>query len=129
MAKSKEAVKLSTLEEYRQALSADPKSAQAHANLGWEFYGESNWAEAVNAFNQALSLDASLVDAQYGLAMTQKAAGAKPEAVAAFEKTIALTAKLEDAACGKVLARLARGHINQLQSGQWGLTNILGGNL
>ena len=129
MAKSKEAAKLSTLEEYRQAVSADPKSAPAHANLGWEFYGEGNWAEAVSAFNQALSLDPSLVDAQYGLAMAQKSAGAKVEAVAAFEKAIALTANLDDAARGKVLARLARGHINQLQSGHWELTNILGGEL
>jgi tetratricopeptide (TPR) repeat protein len=129
MAKTKEAVKLSTLEEYRQAVAADPKSAEAHSNLGWEFYGESNWEEALKEFNQALSLDANLVDAQYGLAMTQKSAGAKAEAVAAFDKAIALLASLDDPARGKVLTRLARGHINQIQSGNWELTNVLGGKL
>ncbi len=129
MAKTKEAAKLSTLEEYRQAVSADPKSAEAHSNLGWEYYGEGNWAEAVKEFSQAVSLDANLVDAHYGLAMAHKGAGDKLQAVAAFDKAVALSAGLEDQSRARVLARLAKGHINQLQSGNWDLTDVLGGKL
>lgn len=130
MAKNKEVAKLSTLEEYRQAVAANPKSAEALANLGWELYGEGKWDEAVKTFNEALSLDAGYVDGLYGLALTEKLAGAKTEAVAAFDKAVALLAgQSDDPARRKVLMRLARGHVNFIQSGHWNLANVLGSEL
>ena len=130
MAKTKEAAKLSTLQEYRQAISANPKSAEAQSNLGWGLYGEGQWDEAIKAFNDALNLDANQVDALYGLALTRKSAGAKSEAVAAFDKTVALLAtQTADPSRSKVLMRLARGHVNLIQSGHWQLSNVLGGEL
>ena len=128
MAKTKEVV-LSVLEEYRQALAANPQSAEAHADLGWGLYGADQWDEAAQEFNQALRLNANLVDAEYGLALSRKCAGAKPEAVAAFDQTIALLPQLEDKTRGKVLTRLARGHIHFIQTGEWNLSNVLGGEI
>lgn len=126
MAKPKEIAKVATLEEYRQAISANPQKAEGHTNLGWGLYGEGQWEAAIKEFNEALRLDAKQVDALYGLALTRKSAGAKPEAVAAFNQTLALLPQLEDKTRGSMLLRLARGHINMLQSGNWKLSNLLG---
>jgi Tfp pilus assembly protein PilF len=126
MAKTKEAVTQSAVEEYRQAVAANPKSAEAYANLGWGLYGEDKWDEAVKAFTEALSLEAGNVDALYGLALTHKIAGAKTEAVTTFNATLAQLPKLEDQMRGNVLKRLAHGHINLIQSGDWKLSSVLG---
>jgi tetratricopeptide (TPR) repeat protein len=119
MAKTKEVVKLTVLEEYRQAVAADPKNAEAHANLGWGLYGEGQWEAAIQEFSVALSLDAGQIDALYGLGLTRKAAGAKPEAVAAFDQALAMLGILEDKTRSLMLTRLARGHINMLRTGHW----------
>ena len=126
MAKAKEVIAKSAVEEYRQAVAANPKSADAHANLGWGLYGEDKWDEAVQEFNEALRLEAGHIDALYGLALTRKLAGAKVEAVNSFNAAIAQLPALEDQMRGNVLRRLAHGHINQIQSGEWKLPSALG---
>ena len=126
MAKAKEAVVKSAVEEYRDAVAANPKSADAHSNLGWGFYGEDKWDEAVKEFNEAISLEPGNVDALYGLAMTRKYAGAKTEAVNGFNATVAQLPALEDQMRASVLKRLAHGHINNIQSGDWNLSSVLG---
>ena len=127
MAKSKEEVKKSALEEYRQAAAANPKSAEAYSSLGWGYYGEDKWEEAIQAFNEALRLEAGNVDALYGLALTRKCAGAKVEAVNSFNSALEQLPKLEDQTRSNVLKRLTRGHINMIQTGDWKLSSILGG--
>jgi tetratricopeptide (TPR) repeat protein len=127
MAKTKEAATQSPLEEYRQAVAANPKSADAHANLGWGFYGEDKWDDAVREFNEALRLEPGHIEALYGLALTRKCAGAKIEAVNSFNAAIAQLPTLEDQMRVNVLRRLATGHINQIQLGEWKLSSVLGG--
>ena len=122
MAKTQEAVKLTAVQEYRQAVTAEPKNAEAHANLGWGLYGEGKWDDAINAFGEALTLDPGQADAFYGLGLTRKAAGAKVEAAAAFDHAIALLEGLDDKTRRQMLIRLAHGHINMLQSGHWQLS-------
>jgi len=126
MAKTKEGVKQSAVEEYRHAVAANPKSADAHANLGWGFYGEDKWDDAVREFDEALKLESGHIEALYGLALTRKCAGAKLEAVTSFNAAIAQLASLEDQTRVNVLRRLAKGHINQIQSGDWKLSSVLG---
>jgi Tfp pilus assembly protein PilF len=126
MAKTKVVVTKSALEDYRQAVAANPKSAEAHSNLGWGLYGEDKWDEAVKEFTEALSLEAGHVDALYGLALTRKCAGAKVEAVTSFNAALAEMPKLEDQTRSNVLRRLTHGHINQIQSGEWKLSSVLG---
>ncbi len=126
MAKAKE-VTLSTEQEYRQAVAADPQSAEAQSNLGWWHYGSGQWAEATKAFTDALRLDPNLADAAYGLALTYKASGAKALAVERFEQAVQALGALDDKPRAKLLTRLARGHINVIQSGHWKLANFLAG--
>ena len=126
MAKTKEVVKLTPVEEYRQALAADPKRAEAHANLGWGLYGDGQWEAAIKEFSEALSLEAGQVDALYGLGLTRKAAGANPEAMAAFDQALALLPALDDKIRGLMLTRLARGHVNMLQTGHWNISSTVG---
>ena len=66
------------------------------------------------------------IDALYGLALTRKCSGAKVEAVKAFNAALAQLPTLEDQTRSNVLRRLARGHINFIQSGEWKLRNVLG---
>lgn len=114
----------SLLETYRAVVKANPNSAEAHANLGWGLYGQRQYAEAIAAYEEALRLDANLVDAHYGLALAFKESGATERAVAAFETAIRLAGELENAVRGQMLAKLARGHISQMQSGNWNLGQV-----
>ncbi len=126
MAKIKEGAKQSAMDEYRQAVAENPNSADAHANLGWGFYGEDKWDDAVREFTEALRLESGHIEALYGLALTRKCSGAKVEAVNSFNAAIAQLPTLEDPTRVNVLRRLATGHINQIQSGEWKLSSVLG---
>jgi tetratricopeptide (TPR) repeat protein len=115
----------SLLDNYQAAASANPTSAEAHSNLGWGYYGQRRHDDAIAAFRQALSLDNRLVDGHYGLGLAYKEAGQKSEAVAAFETVIKLASELENAVRGQMMSRLAQGHINQIQVGNWSLGGIV----
>ncbi len=116
---------VNVIETYRAAVTANPRSAEAHCNLGWGHYGQKQFAEAIREFQEALILDANWLDAHYGLALAHKGAGAKLEAVAAFEKVAALAPQMEDKVRGGMLLRLAHGQVNQLNKGDWDLDKEL----
>ncbi len=126
MAKTKEVVKLSLLEDYRQAAAANPQSAEAHANLGWGFYGADQLDQAVAEFTEALRLEPGHLEALYGLGLARKCSGAKAEAISAFTGAIEQLSTLEDRTRSSVLRRLARGQISIIQTGEWKMANILG---
>lgn len=109
------------LENYRAAASANPTSAEAQSNLGWGYYGQHQYPDAIQAFEAALALDNGYIDAHYGLGLALKESGSGPKALPAFETVVKLTSQLENSVRGAMLARLARGHINQIQSGNWHL--------
>ena len=111
----------SALEKYRAAVSANPRSAAAHANLVWGHYGLGQVMEALKAMQEALALDPQYLEAQYGLALVHKASGAKPEAAAAFERALVLAGQLEDRIRAQMLQRLIRGQINEINSGDWNM--------
>jgi tetratricopeptide (TPR) repeat protein len=109
------------VEKYLANVSADPRNADAHANLGWGYYGKRQLAEAQKSFQDALALNPEHLEAQYGLALAFKASGSKAEAIAAFEKAKVLAGRSEDAVRKQMLARLIRGHINEINTGDWNL--------
>ena len=110
------------IEIYQSAVSANPNSAEAYSNLGWGYYGQRNFDEAIKAYRQSLSLDRNFIDAHYGLGLTFKEAGHGQEAVPEFEAVIKLAPQDANNIRGQMLSRLARGHINQINNGNWGLT-------
>ena len=116
---------VNVLETYRAAVTANPNSAEAHSNFGWGYYGQKQFAEAVEQFRQALALDRNMVDAHYGLGLTLKESGSKAEAIAAFESVVALAPQLENQVRGQMLVRLAHGHINLMKGGDWALDKEL----
>lgn len=110
-----------TIENYKAAVTSNPNSSEAYSNLGWGYYGQKKYDDATQAFRQALTLDRNLTDAHYGLGLTLKESGAAQDAVAEFEAVAKLAPQDANAVRGQMLTRLARGHINRIQNGNWGL--------
>jgi tetratricopeptide (TPR) repeat protein len=112
---------IDAVEKAQAEVNANPDSAEAHARLAWAYYGKGQHTEAAKAVERALSLDRDNLEAHYALALIHKATGAKLEAVAEFEKAAALAAGLEDRVRSQMLQRLIRGHINEINTGDWNL--------
>ena len=110
-----------TIENYQAAVASNPNSAEAYSNLGWGYYGQKKYEDAIQAFRKALALDRNLTDAHYGLALTLKESGATQDAVVEFEAVVKLAPQDANTVRGQMLSRLARGHINRIKSGDWGL--------
>jgi tetratricopeptide (TPR) repeat protein len=110
-----------TIENYQAAVASNPNSAEAYSNLGWGYYGQKKYEDAIQAFRKALALDRNLTDAHYGLALTLKESGAAQDAVVEFEAVVKLAPQDANTVRGQMLSRLARGHINRIKSGDWGL--------
>jgi tetratricopeptide (TPR) repeat protein len=111
----------SVVSRYEAELAANPGSVEAQCNLGWGHYGERRYNEAVEVFKEALKQDAGSVDVLYGLGLSLKEAGRHDEAIPVFIKVMKLAPQQAPGARGLMLARLARGHINQIKTGDWDL--------
>jgi cytochrome c-type biogenesis protein CcmH/NrfG len=111
----------SLVDKYQAEAAANPESVDAQCNLGWGYYGDHRYSDAIDAFRVALRLDSGSVDANYGLALSLKEAGLGEEAVPVFEKVAVLAPQKETGPRGRMLARLARGHISQIQTGEWNI--------
>jgi tetratricopeptide (TPR) repeat protein len=112
---------VNAIESAQAAVAANARSADAHAGLGWAYYGKGQLTEALSALQQALALDGDHLEAHYGLGLLHKAMGAKMEAIAEFQKAIALAGRIEDRDRNLMLVRIIQGHINQLNTGDWAL--------
>ncbi len=109
------------MDAYQAAVQADPGSAVAQCNLGWGYYGQQRYSEAIDTFGRAIDIDGSLLDAHYGLGLAAKAANIRDRALAAFDKAAALAATLDEHDRREMLLRLLHGHVNQLKTGEWEL--------
>lgn len=112
---------IEALEKAQSEVTADPNSAEAHARLGWAYYGKGQYADAIKTLERALSLDANNFEGHYALGLAHKMSGAKMEAIAEFQKAAELAAGIKDAARSQMLQRLLRGHINEINTGDWNL--------
>jgi tetratricopeptide (TPR) repeat protein len=104
----------------------DPATMSASTTLeynlrGWLFYSHQNYEKAVSDFRRVLEKNNNEVDAWYGLGLSLKFAGSSTEAVDAFNKVLGLIKTMEDKQRKNVLERLAKGQVNQIQTGDWDL--------
>ncbi len=121
---AKQASPEEVLQAYRAAVTQNPSDALAQCNLGWGLHHAGMLEEAAVAFRRALDLDMNSLDAHYGLGLTYKKLGRAPEAKAEFERSMVLAGQAEDSNRGRMLKRLARGQINEMESGDWDLRGI-----
>lgn len=100
-----------------------PESAAEYVRRGMIFYARKQYEAAVEDFNRAIALDPRLVDGYYALGMVYKAMKKPSEAVAAFQNAITLLGAQggERDSRREMLRRLALGHINEIQIGDWNL--------
>lgn len=103
------------------AAAADIRDADVRLRLGWAFYGSGRLDRAENAFQEARRLLPDDSEPAFGLGLTYKKEGKSAEAVEAFRAAAERTSSLTDRARAAILRRLALGHINYLERGEWDL--------
>ncbi len=101
----------------------DPQNVADYLRRGYAFYARSRFAEAEADFQKAIQFDPKAVDAYYALGMAQKAQKHKEESIRTFEKVINLidSGAIENQVRAHMLRRLAQGHINEINGGDWNL--------
>lgn len=72
--------------EFQELLRIDPKSAEAHANLGTVYYAQAKYLEATGSFEKALKIRPGLKGAGAFLGMSLARAGRIQEAIPLLEK-------------------------------------------
>lgn len=104
---------------------SNPQTAIEFVESGWSHYSKKEYYRAESDFQKALELEPDNADTQYALAMTLMASNKPDESVKAFEKVISMLPVLEekDPVRAHMLNRLAVGHINRIQTGDWGINN------
>ena len=103
----------------------NPQTAADYVERGWLYYSQKKYEAAINDYTKALSIEPDAIDTHYALAMALKYSGKVPDAVKEFNQVIAMTDSLEDTTRAIMITRLSKGHINDMQTGNWGLSKEL----
>jgi tetratricopeptide (TPR) repeat protein len=120
--KRKEIFKVES-EEVKPEELAEPNNAEEFFNRGMAFYARKQFEEAEKDMLKAISIDQDFYDAHYSLGMIRKAQDRKDEATQAFQHTLFLLEQMEDQKNPRIdmLKKLAKGHINEINIGDWDL--------
>lgn len=110
-----------SLEDLKQQVQLNPKDIQNHLKLGWALYGNGLYEEAMDALQIAKSRFLDDLEVLYPLGLVLKKLGKKDEALKIFTSVIDKTKILEDQIRGAMLRRLAIGHVNIIETGEWNL--------
>jgi protein O-GlcNAc transferase len=94
---------------FRDAVSADPYSAQAHHNLGLALQARQQLKSAAASYEEALRLDACLPAAHFNLALTRLALDDPDSAEVGFRAALDLKPDFPEASVGLAEALEARG--------------------
>jgi tetratricopeptide (TPR) repeat protein len=101
-----------------------PQNVEDYIDQGWSLHAkEKDDTAAEESFRRAISLNTDSIDAYYGLGLVLKAQSRIQESMDTFKKVIGLieTNPTEEQARGEMMRRLSMAHINQMESGDWGL--------
>ena len=101
--------------------TALPDDPAGFLRAGWAYYGAGQYHEAIEHFETAQRLAPDDLEPAFGLGMGFKKTGNKDAAVSAFRKVAERVGRVSDTARGTMLRRLALGHANYLERGQWDL--------
>ena len=98
-------------------------TADEYLKRGMAYYARKQYENAEKDLRTAVSLNEELIDAYYSLGMVLKAAFQEDEAVQAFEKVLDLlnSGLVKNSDQLAMLRRLAKGHINEIKTGDWNL--------
>ena len=101
----------------------EPATADELQRRGMAYYARKQYAQAEADLKKAISQDSNHIDSYYSLGMVYKAVDQKQEAVAAFTHVIELivTNPGADSTKNDMLKKLALGHMNEINQGDWNL--------
>ncbi len=95
--------------------------AAAFLRKGWAQYGAGEVEPAIVQFEKARRLAPEDPEPAFGLGLCLKKAGQRSQATSAFRQAASLAERLTDRTRATMLRRLALGHVNHLERGQWDL--------
>jgi Flp pilus assembly protein TadD len=107
--------------ELEAQVARRPDDVDAWLRLGWARYGADHPIPAEQAFERAAALRPDDPEPPFGLGLALKRQVKKEPAIRAFRRAADLTPSLTDRARASILRRLALGHINYLERGEWDL--------
>jgi len=107
--------------ELEAEVAGRPDDVDAWLRLGWAQYGAGHPLPAEQAFERAAALRPDDPEPSFGLGLALKRQMKKEPAIQAFRRVADLTPRLADRARASILRRLALGHINYLERGEWDL--------
>jgi tetratricopeptide (TPR) repeat protein len=98
-----------------------PHAPSDSARRGWNYYSTKDYSSAEDSFRQALQENPDDIDSLYALGMTLRYAGRSDAAVDVFRKVMDRSAEIQSGSRSRIVRRLALGHINQIEMGDWNL--------
>jgi lipoprotein NlpI len=112
-----------------KSIAVDPAAmrnlttAEEYLNRGMAYYARKQFELAEKDLRTSIAMNGEMVDAYYVVGMVCKSAGKHEEAVRAFEAVLELLGKGLVKSSNRVamLRRLAKGHINEIKTGDWDL--------
>jgi tetratricopeptide (TPR) repeat protein len=114
---------VSVIDSLKLDVERNPTDVKKYLRLGWAYYGEDRLDEAIETFRNAKHRFPEDIEVLYALALANKKAGNGEDALGIFRNVIESTKSLQDQTRGAMLRRLAIGHANVLERGDWDLRN------
>jgi len=114
---------VSVIDRLREELDRNPTDVNPYLRLGWTYYGEDRLDEAIHVFQDAKNRFPGDIEVLYALALAYKKAGHEKDALPIFRTVVKSAEDLDDQTRGAMLRRLAIGHANVLERGDWDLRN------
>ena len=113
---------ISKIESLKLEVEKNPTDINNHLRLGWTYYGEDKMQEAVDTLQGGIQRFAGDVELLYALALSLKKLGKEQESLKLFKEVVNSVEELDDQIRGEMLRRLALGHANLLERGDWDLS-------
>ncbi len=108
---------------YEPDIVKEPTTANEYQRRGMAYYARKQFDDAERELQKAISLDNSHLDSYYCLGMVYKAIGRKEESTKSFTRALSLISSDTSLKTTQIdmLRRLAKGHINEMNQGDWNL--------